>query len=739
MAIICIGLFQPVMAKHSDAFALGVYSSLSNSSKDDQLIRDTLCNSMQALGYNVTMMHTRSSDRDLPGLLSDMDSHGLDAVINDFSWNPDKSSSHRFASHPLSISNYLRFEAEFSDESDIKPGDRLDSQYWYSVRDEKGLPRQGSAVMAPGSSYGWVWNASQGTDRAGHIFTDLRYRWPNKNGAYVRFGAEFMLHQNNPPKHEGDYIRVNYRFRITNVKGGLDPSEPLLRFYLAGYTFSGTGFSREAKVLVHNNKGQELTETIYTLQDHYSSRGDGGFIDLQLKVPYLELLEAGLMTLDHDLNPSTPDSRERMRLINLNPRIYWYGNCDVQLDYVEIEDQIHHELTTEKDYWSRGIGGRMREVMGQSAGNIRAFYTFDEPYIGQFDSFNIIQDIASQTGTEIYSANYDYQYQNFVLDNASDFRYDHLGAYRKLAKPLILAPDIYPIYPGLGWNMSDRETGTFIQDVLDDKLIRIYKDCKQYRDELGGRSFFPIVQVLGNWVKSGDREQWTNWIQPPLATQKSLLFLPLCYGPDGIMHYCLRATQTSEGYGYRGISYSRKGTTGFPYPQPDHIAWTAVASTNARVLEYGKLIRKLTWLGSETIGTKASGSRKLNKRNQLSSIKVKKAKNGDYEGYVQCAYYQDAKGQPWFMLVNRRANFFTPGAITDPRYVPAEQFGDYFQEAAPQTLSMKFDKKAVKEYRGNFGLYDPVDKKTYAARKGVIEIPIPAGEGRLLQLVRTKS
>ena len=736
-ALLCAALLIPtaINAKHSDEFLLGTYSSLTNSSKEDIAIQDSLCSQMQKLGYNVNVMNTNVKDTALPKLMKKMDDYGLDAILLDFGWNASLDNEHRYGTYAISVSNYLKFEAEFSSEADVKPNDHLESSYWYAMRDLPSQPRTGKEVMASGMSYGWAWEALRGRDKAGLIFTDIRYRWPNPGKAYLRFGSDFTIYQNNPPTHEGQYIWVNYRFRINDVDKELAPDTPLLRFYTAGYELSGAGYSFQEKVINHYKQDAPLSESVFRLSDYQASRSADGFVELQIKVPYRALIEANLLTADTDLNADTPDSGNRLRLINLNPRVWWYGNCDVQLDYVELQDQAHHDFVADRSWWREKVAQRMRNVITQAPGNLKSFYSWDEPNLGQFDSVNILQEFAEYAGTDLFTAVFDFQRLVFTLEPSGKTRYNHVDAFLKLAQPKIIAPDVYPVIPDLAWNGPTGDNKVFYQDLLSDKMLSVYRLCKIYRDAAEGREFYPIVQVLGNWLKSGGKERWISWIQPPLATQKALLYLPLCFGPDGVLHFSQRAVQDQNGYGYKAVTYSRRGTPTFPYPVKDRIAWTAVESTNLRVLKYGKLLRKFKWLESETLVNTVSKGKPWHKANLISSATVENANNGAYTGYIECAYYQDQKATPWFMAVNRRTNYFAPGEITDANFVPAEQFDTYFPEAEAQTLVLKFSSRLQKRYSGMMALYDPADKVYYPIKEMTARIGIPAGEGRLLKLV----
>ena len=734
LLLACQGLL-PLAAKHSDQFLLGTYSYLRNNNRPAQ--REALYTMMRELGYNSNLVVTQDDNADFASLLKEMDRHGLDAWITDEAWGPVSENKSPYASYTLSTANQLRFEAEFASEKDVKYGDGMDNQYWYAARSTAKMPRTGQAIDIAGASYGWAWQAEKGKDSRGWLFTDLRYRWPNENGAYVRFGKELMLLQLDPPRHENNHVRVRFRFRISDVKKGLGPNEPLLRFDVSGYEREGSGFASQAKILRHLNQGLEYTETVYRLSDHLLAPASD-FCEVELRIPYSDLLAKNLMSADHDGDPATKDSERMLRLVNLNPRVWWYGNCDVQLDYVEIEDQLHYDLVNNHTVMRKGIRERMLNLVAQGAGNLSGFYTLDEPRLGQFAGFKLIQDVAREAGIKVFTAVFDYQGGNYVLDAKNQTGYDHVDAFRKIARPEIIAPDIYPLKPELQWSPKGRNSGPFIQDVLDDKLLRVYRASMLYRDQQPGRAFYPIVQVLGNWVKRNGGDRWLSWIQPPTATQKALLYLPLCYAPDGIFHYRLRVYRDAEGYGNRAVAFSQVGSKNYPDPEPDPITWPAVVSSNPRVLEYGRIIRGLAWLGAETIGTRRARNSGWQKQNLVRRMQVLKQRNGDYEGYVEAAFYQDGAGQPWFMLVNRRANIFRPGAFNEPRFVPDSAFKDCFPEADPQVLVITFDKKKLAGLGPDTGLYDPYDRIYYPIEDNQALVLLPAGEGRLLQLVASK-
>lgn len=723
--LLMILALAPAFAKHSDAFILGTYSYISNTGKPHE--RAVMYRKMKELNYNSNMAETFVDNADFDAMLHEMDAWGLDVWISDKTWNPDSATND--ASYAYSTCNFFRFEAEYADEKELNYGDGWDSSFWYAARNSKTMARQGRARRSLESSNGWVWQAKRGRDGEGWLFTDLSYRWPNQFGAYVRVGKEFLLL---PPKNpEEAFLYVKFRFKIGATQKNLAPDEALLNFSLSGYEYTQDGHSSDLRLLTHIFEGHRQTVTNFRLNDHLLS-GSGDFIELELQLPYSTLLDANLLKKDYGSDPGG-----MLRLVNLNPRVWWYGNCDVELDWVSIEDQNHHDLQGESGLALRAnLSARMKSLQKRAPGNLSGFYLMDEPRMGQFAAHKLVQTEAHNQGIPVFGAVYDYLFPQNIIDEKSGTYYDHLEAFYRSAEPKIITPNIYPLAPNMKWSPEDSNPGPFIQDHLEQKLVRIYRESMEYRDEEEGRGFMPIVQILGSWVQKDEGDQWQTWIQAPTATQKVLLYLPLCFAPDGIFHYRFREFQDPEGYGNRAATFSRVGAESYPDPVEDPISWPAVFESNPRVFEYGKALKNLNWLGTEVIGTSKSQGKKWHKQTMLESAQVHKLKIGDYEGWVQCAWYQDEAENPWFMLVNRRANYFRPVAASEPRFVPPSELANSFPEAEPQILILRFDKKKLAAWGKNPVLFDPYEKTLYPIVNAQAQILLPAGEGRLLQLVK---
>ncbi len=738
LAILLLTLFggQVQAAKHSRAFVLGTYSNLKSTLPYMARYKEDLTRYMRSLGYNSVFVETDSNERDLAGMLNLLDSNQIDAVIWDRSWSRDPENPMHYSTGPLSTSIYFKFEAEFSGSEDLKARDLNDSRYWYAAHDESSLPRVGRAVEDEGASYGYAWQATR-NQSPGLVYTDMKYRWKNTYGTYSRPNNMWITYQTNPPNFEDQFFYIRYRVKLENIDLNAAVSDTLLSFSAEGYQMLGASYARQSTPVMHSSRESRFTSSLkssLTVGQLKSTANSNDYITVELRIPYSELIRAGLLTSDLDLDPSTEPSSTLLKLINLNPRLYWHGNCDVSLDYVELEDQIHYNMRTNPERYRTGIYNRLTNLLAASPGNIAAIYPFDEPLQPHFDSFRMVQDFISDAEIDVYTATYDYMRSHFLIDKETKRYYDHLEGYRNSVLPRIVAPDIYPITPDTDFNNPGEN---FIQNILDTKLHNAYLGSKLYALAEPGRKFYPIVQTFARWVNIGGVDQWTLWILPPYATQKMMNYLPLCYGPNGIYHYRFQSFFNSSGYGdYSAMTvFSPRGV--YDPPQINPVTWNALMDSNPKVRLYGEQIQNMTWNGTQTFEAGTSRLNSIPNSSAINRVKIDSDPNAPYSGYIQAGFYTDNEGLLNLMAVNRRANYFSSDTFSSPRFVDPDSSAASFPQANAQDLKLELNKRRIKDLGKYPGFYDPADNRWFMITKNKVSIPLEAGEARLLKLVGT--
>ncbi|MCK9556525.1 MAG: hypothetical protein PHQ78_00775 [Candidatus Cloacimonetes bacterium] len=721
LLLLCLNLG----AKHSDEFMIGTYSYLSNRFPYLVEHRETLSRYMHEMGYNSNLVETKKDDPDFPALLATLDKHEIDAWIIEKSYSDDPADERHYAISYMTTSSYQRFEAEYLDENDLHRGDSKDNRFWYASRNDNLITRTGRAKADSRASNGYVWQSIRGKDKPGYAMGDLRYRWPNPNGFYVRFGHSFRVYRRNLPTHAGNYLWVTYRFKLADIAPDVKPDTELLRFEVVGFNLEGSGFAAKATPLAASSSKGTAQEAAYTLADYERSRGEDGYVDFVLKIPYQDLIDANLFKLD---------ATGVYVLDNLNARLYWQGNCNLELDYVEIEDQMSRELRSMDEAQKAKLLSRARNLISQGKGNVLGFYTFDEPLQPQFNSYRIMDELMAEEDINIMTAIYDYKYEDIVLDKTNEVYYDNVAGFISAAQPRIVAPDIYPMLQGYSLNPG-AEGREFLQEVLNSNMLQIYEHGVRYCKEDPSRKFYPIIQAFGRWEK-GDPDTWRKWVLPPYATQKALLYLPLVYQADGVLHYRLQSYIDQDGYGeYTSLSAIMKDGKHMS-PVPGMEAMDAIMHSNPKVYMYGNILQDMEWLDAGTIMTKPTKSKVIPKQIPVKAMYVQNQTEAPYSGYIQCGYYIDADKTPYLMLVNRRGNYFNSSVATSEDLVPPSLYDQHYPQADPQTLHITLS-PYIKGYSENVGLMDPYDKQIYQVQDGKCAIEIPAGEAKLLKLVNT--
>lgn len=410
-------------------FPLGIYSYLGNK-KHVYDNREDFIDYMHDLGYNTNLIEIFS-----PGstsydfyddLYTKLNDKGIKAIVM------DKRKNEHYPSYGLSTGSYYRFEAEYEDWRAVWTGDDLDSRYWYRSNGETRVGEKD-----PHDNDLWLCSKDSEPD-GGFAYTDLKYRWNTKNGSSVRIGEEFSLKTLDSPD-TSNYIYITYAFNISNVDAGIDAGTKLLAFMPNGYPNG----SDEQECLFHEGNPPNGTTTYYRLQDFNNSGSTNGNVTHTIKIKYSELLNHNLLV----------DGYFKRTLVNLNPRLYWYGNCDLRLDYIEIEDQLFHEMKEVDEFGNLVLNPEYRIGLTTGISSllpsgyadvVTGLYTLDEPRQGQWEAFRMVQKEVPLS-LDCMTASYDLHYGRFPLAEAtgdSAMYYDHIDAFRTVAKPKITMPDI---------------------------------------------------------------------------------------------------------------------------------------------------------------------------------------------------------------------------------------------------------------------------------------------------------
>lgn len=728
-----------LFAKHSDDFLIGNYSYWRTYGAY-AAAADSAFKHMKDCGYNTTICNTyNNEDIDLGVMLNKMDSDSLDAILTDFSWDAMQSNT-KYGTRGFTLSNLQRFEAEYCNEEDVKDNDHQDDVFFYSSRDidEGDTLRVGQKQVLEGKSNDFVWKCEPSSQPAGYAFNNLSYRWKKEGSSvYEKLTDEIQFIKMTWDQDLTDYMLDNtylyYTVAFNILSYDRDIAHPidLIRLELCGYNWNN-----EFKQLRYVNElggtdvGLVVTQYMY---DGITRTDDFGNKLYTFRISLRSLKDNGFLSADNALSG-------RYALGNINPRIYWYGTSTLHIDYIEIEDTIHRNMITNQQQFTDNLNSRINEIKLLSAGNIRFLYSFDEPNQAQFDSYKRVQNAIRGDNPGIVTAIYDWRRDMVKSNNAQstlDKYYHHQRAFIEKANPKILSPDLYPIKPDVQWNFkSDLK---FLQTALEDNLLVKYHAYKTASQQNPNLRFIPVVQSFGAWDRSGTTHQWMSWLRPPRETQKMLQLLPLCYGVDGVINYQFPtwnklsySSSDTLSYQYGAISIIQQGTNLSYVPLSNYYA---LKEANDKIIRYATVIKNSDWHGSDSLKVSIDNQNIAISPMMLQSLFVLPSENGHhYQGYVQCGLYTYVS-QPYFMIVNRRANYVRFGY--NPVFTENSSLDNCFEAALPQTVRFVPNTQAHTMYGSNLAMYDPYTDMIHTSSGQNVDVVIDPGDGMLLKMIGT--
>lgn len=737
LAIVCLLLISSLCSELAE-YPIGTFSFLGNKQWAYDH-RDAFNAYMDTLGYNTSIIELFSTDypaidgtvsTNLAGMFNSMEAHGLKAAVMDKAYSPSTNNS----SYAYTTGSYMRFEAEFSDWRAVKPTDIDSSAYWYGSRETRYKTSDDTLrfVNRVGEkwhpidttpSYGYVWKCEATVqDSAGFAYGDLRYRWkqppqlPYPDSLDIRIGQEFLLKKLDPnvlPADDLSHLYIRYAFMLDGTDS-LNDEDVVLSFTLVGYPYSGGGHVQEPDSLEMIVNGVLVgTEYQLTKSEYASLPGSLEFIGfkyLDVEVTYAELKSKNLFVVDGYGNEV---SSWRHQLVNINPRVYWYDNCDLFLDFIEIRDQLYKNIESNPGVYEAAISTRIADLQTSSGGIISHIFTLDEPYQPQFKSYRDLERtpyLSGRTEKQFTAVNIR-GFRKFPMGDPSSSTkcYNNVEAFIGVTQPKYLMVNPYPITPEINWNYSTSDKN-HIQSTLDEFVLDKYRDAKVHSVSQGGGEFYACVQAWGRWKD----DHWDDYILPPPETQEMMQYLPLCFGADGIFNYRLYGSVSLSPDSYD--EYGALISDNLSSPSKNLPTFNAIQSANLKIQKYGPLIKELNWVGSNTI--LESSTEPYIDTALLHITEITNAyptPSGPYGCYVQSGYFIDADANPSIMLVNRRANYRDYNMNENPgvRGVNLDDHLACYPAFDSQVVKISISESANSVFGDYIGLYDAYSDSLY--------------------------
>ncbi len=763
-----ISIFIPVYAKHSDAFLNGVFSlydlRYSGDESDTRAKFDLLGHYLHEAGFNATT-YSLILDGDfdkLDDLLPALDRDSIDAIHYDLTWSDailNRTPEIGVAS--LSCGNYLHMESEYMlhwtppvppntqgfFDPDILPeyDDSDNDKMNYVFQHDTGHRVYEEGVYS--NERAWVCDPAL-LHNAGLALYCPRFRWSTGSTAlsrYISNDFKFLKSADAHPENENKlYLRVALKWTegATNVPVATIKLKVLKKTYIdhlginPSFDTVNTGD--------YDVNDQDLYQKLVLIPESSSYTEELFSNDLN-DAPVDEF---GHRFHIFEYTVSLPPNSGSFN--SIDPEIYWEGHTKLYIDYIELEDELHHQMMIDNSEFLTRLQRRLDNIDGLGFDNIAYYYTADEPYQGSFDTYKKLQTYMSERHKKIITANYEPSIDKAtVKPNSLNLpSYYHPGLFLESASPERIMVDYYPLIERgdlIDWNSNNGSNG--IQNKIGSLLLNPYHRISQLvhgNNDYSNTELLFVPQIYGE--KNASTGSWSH-IYPPRSMMKCLQMLPLCYGVDGIVSFEIASNPNTTISGLNWIApleYETYPSTVNGENRYNNLqvapgsGYQMLTEANSKINIYGPIIKDLHWVDADAIMTdNAHQNVDINDMGLTSLIvcnylQSNPPHNPDYEGYVQCGYYNDNANNPSFMLVNRRAVYRSDNLNTSVGInVDAS-----FTNAPNQTVQFTFTTDAVAHYGGRLGLYDPYSHDLQVMNPNrVVDCTIDAGDGSLRQVV----
>ncbi len=411
------------------------------------------------------------------------------------------------------------------------------------------------------------------------------------------------------------------------------------------------------------------------------------------------------------------------RINYFSPSLIYYNNSELHIDSIEIYDNLYKELP------SKISAIEERLTYFDKFDNVIGFDAYDEPLAPSFKSFSIINDLI-QNNRFLHTAITAFGHPKELEFNPK-LDYSNIRHFVSSANPKIINPDPYLFgNEAADYNSANVNNPNHIQ-YLTDIVSKTYRATKIIAIEYD-KLFMPIVHVYGKYNFTSNN--WLKIMTPPIAQQKMLLYLPLCYGADGLWLFTL-ATEAhldlSNSTGIRQVAPINVRNNNYEISFPQQLSVIRNSITNILLMQ--EILKNAQWLTGDTIKEKntliSDNDRGFGLPFNINAYITADIADINYQGFVEYGLYKDNLNQVYIIFVNRRTN----SKAKDFKDLPEKMRFDVnnaFITAKPQTINLE-----LKDLPKSFIVSDILTKKELIKKpQGIYQIQLEAGEAILLKI-----
>lgn len=722
--IACIfAICSCLLAKYSDAFFIGDYSNLYD---------ENYWNYAKEAGFNVVKIKANPNEHEsiTTNKISLIDSKGFDVFLWDNANNTN-------SIYKNSFSNKYKYQAEYTKLADdyINPQTLRDQYDWfYSFNYDPALLSNNTIevfnneikcnVLAGASGY--------------NVFTDLKIRenMPELDPTTASSDSLLLVQLLYEDDRNTEFY-VTFRMKSNNasndpickigLKIAVDNTDSQNNYITYNYDISS--------LLVSTNPtsydGLVLNKDCFQNSQGPTSQGWSTFVYKLTIAQINDYIILHPPTENPNYTGPFKMSYGADRIYYIAPTLYFCNNGDLSVDYVEFEDNYHKDFSSRKD----AVLARMNTFYGN---NLLGFDTFDESSQPQFDIFRQLKTIPnSHPNMELQTA-----VTTFGWDNTQEYdnnKYSMMKHYSIETQSNTLCPDAYLAGNQKAlYNSASLTNPDHIQN-LTDTITRNYRMTKNVSlSSNPPKQFIPAIQAYGLWDKDNNGNwKWKNIMLPPNAQQKMLMYLPLCYGVDGLWEFKFASDVDLSDIGTEDwddrepiISPINYRGTNLEITFPEQ--YQVIKEANNRILSIGNIIKNLQWISGNTIidnsalTTNSSSVPVINATISNPYDANQQSISPAYHGFVEYGIYKDDIDQVYLMLVNRRTN---KKDLPENQEINTFNVNSSFTTAPPQEVTLN-----VGNIPNDWMAYNCLTGENYSICNGIVTVPIDAGDGLLVKV-----
>ena len=439
------------------------------------------------------------------------------------------------------MGNFYQFEAEYDSLSTLN---NSNDEYFYKFN----ITRPGYSFPLTVDNYTWKCTPSPTSPDGGVIIDQLTYRWleyyvgnnnSDSNGKPLKtIGPEFQFAYHNAFNDDnylvGNKLYVSFVYKVESDEDNEDKN--CMKFGLklyGGPQGDDWHFMNLKNTISPTEQGTMFTYTAEELLSaSYSELLNTDASNQFRKVTFYINLEE---VQDNYLIPSSWN----LKLKGIMPYVYWEGNHEIELDYVEIEDDIH-KLFAQGNI-STLVGDRISSVINDNS--VTKFYLKDELKFPHFDSCKLIEQIFGNYPNIECMKTIDPGGWCFKKDKGERFSNLNLFVENTNQQVRNFMADYYPLRDVSDWNNVNAASNKFVQFHIDWYVSSNYRRAKKV---VNNRSLYAVPITTGNWKSTST--SWGFYQYPTINMVKCLQYLPLCYGVSGIIDWKLYSGATTDTY-----------------------------------------------------------------------------------------------------------------------------------------------------------------------------------------------